>query len=199
MLEIFTMPQGSLEWFKVKLGIVSAGSFSKVMAKGQGKVRTGYMLKLAAEILTDEHRDTYQSQDMVRGLEQESQARDEYAFVTGNSVNQIGFCKRARIGCSPDGLIGSEGGLEIKSVIPEVQIETVLTNKVPPSHKAQMQGSMFVLDCKWWDFVSYSPLIKNKNYIFIKRMYRDQEYIDDLQRGLLKFINELDALVEKLN
>ncbi len=198
MVEIYTFPQLSPEWFQVKLGIVSAGSFSKVLAKGQGKVRNGYLLKLAAEILTGERRDTYQDQDMIRGTKQEPQAREEYEFVTGSSVDQIGFALRGRIGCSPDGLVGSEGGIEIKSVIPEVQIETVLANRVPPSHKAQIQGNMFVLDLAWMAFVSYSPLIKNKNYIFIKRMFRDEEYIADLQVELIKFLRDLDELIRRM-
>lgn len=198
MIEIFTFPQLSLEWFQAKLGIVSAGSFSKVLAKGQGKVRKGYMLKLAAEILTGEHRDTYQSQDMIYGTEHEPRAREEYSFVAGNSVNQIGFCKRGRIGASPDGLVGSEGGIEIKSVIAETQIETVIGNKVPSGHKAQIQGNMFVLDLKWIDFVSFSPSIKGKNYIFIKREFRDDKYISNLEFELIKFIGELDDLVEKI-
>ena len=196
---IYTMPQGDESWFQVKLGITSAGSFSKVLAKGQGKTRKTYMRKLTAEIITGVHRDTFQNADLLRGIEQEPQARDEYEFITDRSVNQIGFAKYGRIGCSPDGLCGSEGGIEIKSVIPEVQIETIETNKIPSTHKAQMQGCMMVLDCEWWDFCSYSPLIKNKNYIFIRRMYRDDAYIQNLQTELLKFIKELDELVKKMS
>ncbi len=200
MIEIFTFPQLSPEWFQVKLGIVSAGSFAKVLAKGEYKVRNGYMLKLAAEILTGERRDTYQSQDMVRGTAQEPRAREEYEFVTNRSVDQIGFCKRGRVGASPDGLVDSEGGIEIKAVIAETQIETVIANRIPPSHKPQIQGCLFVCDCEWWDFVSYSPLLKtrSKNYIFIKRMFRDEKYIATLQVELIKFIGELDRLVEKM-
>lgn len=195
---MYTMPQGDESWFLVKLGVPSAGSFSKVLAKGQGKTRKTYMRKLVAEIITGTHRDTFQNADLLRGIEQEPQARDEYEFITGRSVDQIGFAKRTRIGCSPDGLCGSQGGIEIKSVLPETQIETIETNKIPPSHKAQMQGCMMVLDCEWWDFCSYSPLIKNKNYIFIRRMCRDEAYIQNLQTELLSFIKELDDLVEKM-
>ncbi len=198
MLEIYTMPQMTPEWFRAKLGIISASSFSKVMAKGAGKVRKDYMLKLAAEIITGTHRETYQSADMVRGIEQEPYARAEYEFITGCSVNQIGFAKRGRIGCSPDGIVGSEGEIEIKCVIPEVQIETIIADKVPPPHKPQIQGSLFVLDCEWLDFISYSPLIKNKNYMFIKRIFRDEEYISNLQGEILRFLKELDELVKKI-
>ncbi len=195
---IYTMPQGDESWFQVKLGIPSAGSFSKILAKGQGKTRKTYMRKLTAEIIIGTRRDTFQNADLLRGIEQETQARDEYEFITGRSVDQIGFAERGRIGCSPDGLCGSQGGIEIKSVLAETQIETIEANKIPTSHKAQMQGCMMVLDCEWWDFCSYSPLIKNKNYIFIRRMYRDEAYIKNLQTELLKFVTELDDLVAKM-
>ncbi len=192
------MPQGEESWFQAKLGIISAGSFSKVLAKGQGTTRKKYMLKLAAEILTGTRRDTFQNADLLRGIEQEPQARREYEFIKGVSVDQIGFAKQGRVGCSPDGLVKSPGGVEIKSVLPETQIETVTANKISSIHKPQMQGCMMVLDCEWWDFCSYSPLIRNKNYIFIKRMYRDDTYIENLQKELLVFIRELDLLVKSM-
>lgn len=199
MLEIYTHDQGSEKWFQCRLGIISASKFSDVLAKGTGKVRKNYILKLAGEIITGTRRKSYQNDDLKRGIEQEPIARAEYELVTGKSVDQIGFAKLGRIGCSPDGLIRSDGGIEIKSVIPEVQIETVLANKIPTGHKAQMQGCMMVLDCDWWDFVSFSPLIKNKNYIFIKRMFRDAGYIANLEKELLSFIRELDDMVKKMN
>lgn len=199
MLDIYTMDQGTPEWLQCKLGIISTSKFSDVLAKGNGTVRNKYILKLASEIITGTRRKEYQNDDFKRGVEQEPAARAEYEFNTGNSVNQIGFAKLGRIGCSPDGLIGSPGGMEIKSAIPEIQIPIVIAKEIPPTHKPQMQGCMMVMNCEWWDFVSYSPLIKNKNFIFIKRMHRDQEYIDNLQKELLVFIKELDDIVKKMS
>ena len=83
--------------------------------------------------------------------------------------------------------------------MPETQIETILANKIPPGHKPQIQGNIMVLDLEWMDFISYSPLLKNKNYIFIKRMYPDFAYIQNLQTELLRFIKELDELVKKMS
>lgn len=199
MLEIYTMPQGEESWFQAKLGIISAGSFSKVLAKGQGTTRKKYMLKLAAEILTGTRRDTFQNADLLRGIEQEPQARREYEFIKGVSVDQIGFARKGRIGASPDGLVQGQGGIEIKSVIPETQIETILADKVPSVHRAQIQGNIMILDLEYMDFISYSPLLKNKNYMFIKRVYPDPAYIENLQKELLVFIRELDDLVERMS
>jgi hypothetical protein len=193
MFKIYTFPQGTDEWHKVKLGVISASHFSDVLAKGRGKTRHAYMTKLCAEILTGTHKEGYCNADMRRGIEQEPAARAEYEFITGNEVNEIGFAISGNIGCSPDGLIRINGGLEVKCVIPEVQIETLRRNDVPTAHKAQIQGCMLVLNCGWWDFMSYSPLMDR--YYFIKRVYRDGPYICRLQDELDKFYEELMVMV----
>ena len=197
-MEIYTWKQQSPEWFKCKLGIPSAGSFHKILAKGQGKTKKAYMLKLAADIITQEHRETYSNYHMERGNIQESMARDEYSLITGRDVTQVGFIKNGKVGASPDGLCGSNGGIEIKSVIPEVQIETILADKIPSGHLPQIQGNIWICETEWWDFVSYSPLIKNSNYMFIKRAYRDNAMIKKIDEEVDKFLKELDELVNKI-
>ena len=193
MVDIYTYPQLSDAWFKIKLGVISASHFSDVLAKGSGKTRQKYMSRLCGEILTGIHRETHCNADMRRGVEQEPMARKEYEFLTGNSVNQIGFAINGDIGCSPDGLIGNYGLLEIKSVIPSVQVETLLRNNMPPAHKAQVQGAMLVMECGWCDFASYSPDMRK--YLFIKRIYRDGPYVIKLQEAINLFHKELMEMV----
>ena len=193
MVDIYTYPQLSDAWFKIKLGVISTSHFSDVLAKGAGKTRLGYMNKLYNEIVTGIHRETDCNADMRRGVEQEPMARKEYEFFTGNSVDQIGFAINGNMGCSTDGLIGNYGVLEIKSVLPSVQHETLLRNNMPPAHKAQVQGAMLVMECGWCDFVSYSPDVDK--YLFVKRIYRDGPYIIKLQEALKIFHREL---MEKL-
>ena len=196
-MEIFNCDQGGPEWFKVKLGVPSSSSFSKIMAKGKGKTRQGYLNKLAAEVITKKTQVSYSSSDMDRGTELEPFARIEYEFITGNDVEQIGFAKDNNVGCSPDGLIGSEGGLEIKCPIPSTQIETVRLGVIPTEHKPQMQGCMMVTGRKWWDFCSYCPDISDRyQYIFIKRMARDELYIKELQHEINLFLMVLKETVK---
>lgn len=189
MVDIYTFPQLSDAWFKIKLGVISASHFAEVLAKGAGKTRYGYMNKLYNEIITGIHRETYCNADMRRGVEQEPMARKEYEFLTGNSVDQIGFAINGNMGCSPDGVVGDYGLLEIKSVLPSVQYKTISRNDIPPAHRAQVQGAMLVMECGWCDFVSYSPDMDN--YIFIKRVYRDGPYIIKLQEAIDLFHKEL--------
>lgn len=195
MIDIYTYPQLSDDWFKIKLGVISASYFSDVLAKGAGKTRSGYMNKLYNEIITGIHRQTYFNADMQRGIEQEPVARKEYEFFTGNSVNQIGFAINGNMGCSPDGLVNICGLLEIKCVLPSVQRKTLLRNDMPSAHKAQVQGAMLVMDCSWCDFVSYSPDMDR--YLFVKRVYRDGPYIIRLQEAINLFYEELMEMLRE--
>ena len=108
-MKVYDMPQLSDEWFKIKLGKVGASSMSKVLAKGSGKTRKSYMLKLAAETLTGQHIESYQNDAMKRGVELEPKARQEYEKVNDVTVEQVGFIEHdgvdyiRYVGVSPDG------------------------------------------------------------------------------------------------
>ena len=193
MIDIKDFPQGSDEWFACKLGVPSASRYKDIIAKGTS--RNTYMLKLAAETLTGTRRKTWQSEDMRRGTEQEPEARKTYEFIKGVKVQQVGFgIAKAGYGASPDGLVGRDGGVEIKSVLPETQIVTVISGKMPPVHEAQVQGNMLVFNRKWWDFVSYSPLLAR--HIFVIRIKRDKKYIAKLEEKLIRFKKDLDKMIE---
>ena len=98
---------------------------------------------------------------------------------------------------SPDGLVGDDGMIEIKSVIPAVQVETILSGKVPAAYRKQIQWGLHICQRKWCDFVSYSPLIADQP-LFILRVERDEKLIKELDEGADKFIVEMLALVEKI-
>jgi hypothetical protein len=104
--------------------------FSTVMAKGKdgGKsvTRKTYMLKLAGEILTGEPMESYSNVHMERGKEQEAEAREAYELMRDVDCQQVGFIVNGDKGCSPDSLIGSDGGLEIKTALPHIQVERLL-------------------------------------------------------------------------
>jgi hypothetical protein len=193
--EIIDVEQRSPEWFAARAGLVTASEFSSVMAGGEGKTRASYMLKLAGEILTGEPMaEGYMSQDMLRGIEMEAEARDYYAFTNRCQPQQVGFVRNGRMGCSPDSLIGADGGLEIKSAAPHVQIARLLKGGLPSEHKAQVHGVMMVAELQWLDFVSYSPKLP----ALIVRVTPDPEYHAWLRAGIDGFLRELDAMVAKI-
>lgn len=195
------MIQGSPEWLAARCGNATASEFASILAKGQGKMRASYLRRIVAERLTGKPVETYSNAHMERGTLQESDARAEYEAETGNLVQQVGFIKHAELaaGCSPDGLIDADGGGEIKSVIPTVQVETILAGGYPSEHKAQVQGNLWITGRRWWDFVSYCPdMLKPSLRLYVFRVQRDEEYIATLEAEVRRFLGDADRLVDFL-
>ena len=195
--------QGSDEWFMERLGRATGSMFSAVQAKGEGKTRKTYMVKLAAERLTGKPNGgeiMFSNKHTDRGTEQEPFARMAYEARTGNLVEEVGFIAHPVLmaGSSPDGVIDDDGGVEIKSVIPTVQIETFLKGGFPSSHRAQIQGNLWITGRAWWDFVSYSPDLPAHLQLYVYRVFRDDAYIRTLETEVRTFLVELDSLVETL-
>ena len=193
-MQIFNCEQNSPEWFEARRGIATASQFKAILAKGEGKTRRTYMLKLAGEIITGRQMDSFSSEHTERGHEYEPEARDLYSFQTGAQLERVGFIRNGRVGCSPDSLIGSNGGLEIKTQLPHLLIETILKDELPSEHKAQVQGTLWVAKREWWDLVVYwrdMPL-------FTKRATRDERYIQSLATEVDRFNAELDDVVAKI-
>lgn len=191
--------QGTDEWFSARLGVATASKFKDVMAKGAGKTRKSYLIQLAAEMLTNEKADSYSNSAMEWGTATEPQARDAYQFMSDNEAVEVGFCKISdHVGASPDSLVGDNGLLEIKCPNTTTQIITVLDGKVPTTHKAQIQGQLFVTQREWCDFVSFDPRIQGDASYFCQRVERDEIYIASLERELDAFVEELHETITEL-
>jgi hypothetical protein len=193
-VEIVNCEQNSPEWFAARMGIPTASQFATVMAKGEGKTRRTYMMKLAGELITGEPMDSFSNEHTERGHEQEPEARDLYTFQTGAQLERVAFIRDGRKGCSPDALIGDDGGAEIKCRLAHIQAELLLSGTVPTAHTAQIQGSMWISRRKWWDFVSYCPGMP----LFVARVARDEAYIQRLATEVARFNAELDDVVSQI-
>lgn len=198
MIEIFDCDQGSPDWFACRLGIPTASEFATVMAKGKdggaSLTRAKYMRQLAGEIITGELAESYSNAHMDRGKAMEDEARETYAFIHDADIRRVGFIRNGKKGGSPDSLIGANGGLEIKTALPHIQIERLIRDDLPPEHKAQVQGNIWVSEREFWDFVSYWPKLP----LLVKRVYRDDLYIKQLSDAVDAFNEELAALVERI-
>jgi hypothetical protein len=194
MLEIIDCEQNSEEWLRARMGIPTASAFSDVLAKGEGKVRRTYMLKLAGEIITGEPMESFTNGHTERGHAMEDEARDLYTFQTGANLHRVGFVKNMGVGCSPDSLIGEDGGLEIKTKLPHLLIDVILKDKCPPEHVAQIQGTLWVTGRSYWDIVIYWPGIP----LFVKRVFRDDAYIKTLADEVERFKTELAGVVAQI-
>lgn len=195
-LIVHDMEQGGPEWFAARAGKPTASMFSTVMAKGEGKTRRAYLLKLAGEILTGEPMETFTNGHMERGHDQEGDARDRYALMYDATPVTVGFVEDTDLGagCSPDALLGDNGVLEIKSALPHIQIDRLLAGKIPSEHVAQCQGNLLVTGRDFVDFTSHCPRLP----LFVKRAYRDEPYIKNLASEIERFNDELAVTVDRV-
>lgn len=198
MMQIIECEQGSPEWFAARMGIVTASEFKTIIGVKKDArdkaTRDAYMRKLAGELLTGEPMPSYSNSDMERGKANEDEARDLYALTTGIDPQRVGFIRNHNAGCSPDSLIGNNGGLEIKDAQAHVQIERLLKGELPPEHRAQVQGNIWLAEREWWDFVSHCRRLP----LLVTRVRRDDGYIATLSGAVNQFNEELAELVEKI-
>jgi hypothetical protein len=119
----------------------------------------GHLYELLAQRITRHVEPHYISDDMLRGMEDELTARDLYSEKYA-PVTQCGFVTNdiwgVTIGCSPDGLVGDDGMIEIKSRRQKYQIETIVSGEMPADYSVQVQTALLVTERAWCDFVTFS-------------------------------------------
>lgn len=196
--------QHSDEWFKARLGKATASRFSDILAEiksGEAASRRNYRAQLICEILTGEWAKIYETHEMREGTENEPLARVEYEMATGHTVQEVGFCLHDTLdaGCSPDGLIGEDGMIQIKCPNTANHLDALMEDKVPSKHIAQIQGEMWITGRRWSDFVSYDPRLPSNLQLFIKRVHRDEVFINELEHKVAAFLEELQDEIRKLN
>ena len=172
--------QGSNEWLQSRLGKPTASNFGKLITP-TGKPSTsadGYINDLIAQKITGELPEFYTNAAMERGNELEPAAKALYEFINGVEVVQVGLCLHDTLDCgaSPDGLIGVDGGIEIKCPLPHTHISYLREGVVPSKYIPQIQGCLWITGREWWDFMSYHPAMED----LIVRVERDNEYIKKL-------------------
>ena len=197
-MKICEAPQRSDAWYAARLGKATGSRFSDVLAGGKGLTRKAYAIQLALELISGKATEGFTSQDMETGTEREPIARSEYEALTGNFVEEVGFCLHDTLPCgvSPDGLVDEDGGVEIKCPKASTHAKYLGQKAEPPEYTAQIQGCMWVTGRAWWDFVSYHPDFPENARLIVRRIKRDDAYIDRLFESISSFTSEVQAEVE---
>lgn len=196
--------QGSPEWFAERLGKVTASRVADVIAKtktGPAASRANYMAQLVCERLTGEAAESFTSKEMQWGTDQEPNARSAYEFRTDETVELVGFVPHPKIGdsgASPDGLVATDGLVEIKCPNTATHIETLLGRAVPGKYITQIQWQLACTGRQWCDYVSFDPRMPESMSLFIARVPRDPAMIADLEKEVFKFLDELAFKVAEL-
>jgi len=203
-MTIHMMPQRSPEWFQHRVGRVTASRIADVMAQtktGPGAARKNYAADLVAERLTGDAREGFSNAAMQWGTDTEPQARTAYEFMTDATVQEVGFIDHPRLewaGCSPDGLVGDDGMVEIKCPNTATHIETLLTGQIEGKYLKQMQFQMACAGRTWCDFVSFDPRLPAEMQLFVKRIEADPAEIATIEGAVSAFLVEVDSTVAAL-
>jgi putative phage-type endonuclease len=198
------MEQRSDEWFAARLGKVTASRVADVIAKtktGPSASRENYATQLVLERLTNKQAESYTNAAMQWGTDTEPMARQAYELKRGLFVNETGFVDHPTIemsGASPDGLVSTDGLIEVKCPNSATHMETMLTQKVPAKYIPQMMWQMACTGRNWCDFVSYDPRFPENLQIFIERVTYDPTYVRMLELEITQFLDEITKKVETL-
>lgn len=194
-MKVIKCEQYTAEWWAARRAIPTTSEFKRIVTAKKWDYAAGsatYAQELIAQLYDPFYgcHDEYVSAAMANGSAMEPEARRYYEFSRGVKVQQVGFCLTddGRFGCSPDGLVGDDGGLECKSPKITTHIKWFLAGGVPDEHLAQCHGCMYVTGRKWWDFLSYCPSLPD----LLVRVERDEK-TEKLGEHLEKFDKEYRA------
>ena len=196
--------QGSIEWLSLRLGKITASRVKDVLTKGRGtspsKTAESYMMELIAEILTGNSKPFFENDAMRWGTETEPQARAMYAvnndFV---DVKEVAFVEHnEQVGISPDGLVGDKGLLEIKCPNTTTQLKRALSDDYSADYKAQIQMQLWVTEREWCDFLSFDPRLDCDAGYLQQRVFRDEEYIEEMKVKVYAFVEKMNELINIL-
>ena len=196
--------QGSEEWFAARRGKVTASRVADVMARtktGFAASRENYKAELVLEILTGTTAVGFVSEAMKWGTEKEPEARAKYAETIFETVTETGFVDHPSIvgaGCSPDGLVGDDGIVEIKCPNTATFLDIFLSENIPQKWQTQIQMQLDTTGRKWCDFVCYDPRMPEGAQLFVKRVERDEMFIATMREMIIAFIEELNEDVAKV-
>lgn len=205
-MQFHDIEQNTPAWLALRVGKVTGSNFGCFMAndgKAFGEPAKKYALQIALEQVTGKKSGVagFSNAHTERGHEQEPVARELYENENFVDVTNGGFFDWGLYGDSPDGLVGSEGVIEIKSVIATTHFDTLRRDDFDPSYKWQLMGHLDCTGFEWVDFVSYCADFPEPKQLITHRLYRD-DYSDELERlrarrsEFLELISQYKALIE---
>jgi hypothetical protein len=200
-LHVYTdVEQRSDEWFDLRCGRVTASTVgrlvtAKTLTVADNDDSRRFTSQLVAERITKTIDPTFMSDDMFRGVVEEPRAREHYSEHCAPAV-ECGFMLRQEagwtLGLSPDGLVGTDGLLEIKSPRAKGHISTVIHNQVPTAYMPQLQAALLVSGRQWVDFVSWCA----GEPMWPIRVYPDEHWHEAIVEAVTQFETRAQTQVD---
>ena len=184
-MKYHNVTQNTDEWMALRLGKFTASTFSDIMGKPSTIGYQKAINKVVFERATGEQPESFSNDYMERGHELEPMAIDTYKMVSFNDVQNGGFFElNDWVGASPDGIVDSDGIVEVKSPSFNTMIDYIIKNELPKKYFWQVHGQLWVTNRNWCDFIAYHPKLKP----VIIRVERDETAIKSLSESINKAI-----------
>lgn len=199
-MKMFFMEQRSKEWFDMRKLKFTASDASTILAMGKG-VETLVGEKLAEYYSSgnyDEYLDNFSNKHIERGIKFENKARSIYQFETGSTVSEVGLVVlNDYVACSPDGLVDSNGLIEIKNHSDKVFLKLLEDKKIDKKYYDQIQMQLYVTGRDWCDYFGFNPNFQPCYYKI--RIFPDIEVFEKFDIALPHAINILKKRKEQLD
>lgn len=190
----FDIDQQTEEWYAAKLGMFSGSDYHVFL--GESKTKEDKLWeKLAERRYQDSDAEEFLGFYTERGKALEHEARRVYSAVYETDVQEVGLVEDVEyfpgwVVCSPDGLVGEDGIIEIKSLVAKYVTQYTEGKYkdefyIKPEYRTQVQFNLFVTQRQWCDFIYYHPRVGLR----VQRIYRDEDYIEKIKKSLEENIN----------
>lgn len=196
------LEQGSDDWLQARCGLMTCSELNLILTPtlkiSDSEQVKKHVYELAAQRINNYVEPTYIGDNMLRGWEDEITARDLYS-QNYQPVKEIGGMVRDfggfSIWCSPDGLVGDDGGIECKSRIQKYQVQTITSMEVPKEHVLQVQGALAVSGRDWWDYISFCGGMP----MCVIRVSRDERVIEAILSACEAFEEKVQKVITGYN
>jgi hypothetical protein len=203
--------QNTPEWLECRSGLFTSSNIFNLFVKGKGdklsKSAETYITQKAIEQIYPVQAESFGSKAMQWGNEHEDNARTVYEVVTGNEVSNGGFYRfDDNTGSSPDGLVSTDGMIEIKCPYTRINYINNVLNlkddtdlyKYSKQYYYQVHHQMFCSGRSWVDFCSFDPrLLSSKNFLHIIRIERNEELMDHMAEVIYQAGKERDRIINE--
>ena len=191
--------QGSDKWLKLRCASIGGTSICKIAPNG--KQRNDLLRVFVGEFLTGKPAENKGFQFAERGIEHEDGARQDYALTHGVEVEQVAMVRLdEHKHTSPDGLVGDDGMIEIKTRIPSVFVTAIIDGNKPINVVRQIQWGLYICDRQWCEYLQWCPEFAEVglNPMIIERIERDEAMIRDLRSSAEVFIADMLKMAKRI-
>lgn len=195
--------QGSAAWLAMRCGKFTGSIVHPLVAtRGTGAGRTTLIRTVAAERLSGIPQGFEGNEDTDFGHEQEPHARRAFCIKHGVFITPVGFKAHPLMpyaGCSPDGLVPDEYGVEFKSHRKAKKFLEMIESAIPRAHHIQCQmGLACYPGLPRWAFNNYCPEMPEGQRLHTRWVERDDALIAELTVEIKRAEKEVVAKVAEI-